>query len=246
MPDPVFPTISSGDAWLAPATQTVTMQTEVVTFLDDSEQRWRSGDPLAAWDLTFSDITWADTQLLLNFFSTVKGAYQTPWTFPFIGTNYTGMAFELDAFEAVENQAQLWTVSMRFRQTVKSIAIPGGIVAVYPALSTGVVTQRPFTSRSKFLTTRNDMPTGARYSWAERAAALMSWTCEYSAITPAELGTYLNFFLAMGGRYKQFSFTDPNDNSVHAHCRHDMDGFAAKYLGAGQCAVTMQIAEFKG
>ena len=244
----VFPNISTGDVCLYPVTQTLAMPTRVIRFLDDTEQRWRSADPLNSWVLTYNRILWADIVTLQNFFNTVKGAFDSTWTFPFLGTNYTSMCFDQDDFSAVESDPGRYTVSLKLRQTAKSGSYSiGGTVTwpVFPGTSV-TFTQLPFTSKPAFLTTRNDLPTGARYAWAERSSVLGAWICDYSVITISELGTLLNAFIALAGKYNSFSFTDPNDNSVHAHCRLDTDTFQAKYLGAGQCAVTVPIQEFAG
>jgi hypothetical protein len=106
------------------------------------------------------------------------------------------------------------------------------------------VTQRPYTSKPAWLTTRNDMPTGKRYAWANRSAALGAWNCDYSVLTMTELGTLFDFFCKVGGKYKPFTFHDPNDNTDHTNCRFDMDALQIRYLGAGQCATSTQIVEF--
>lgn len=115
---------------------------------------------------------------------------------------------------------------------------------IYPKLPNGCITQRPFTQNGKFLTTRNDVPNGPRYAYAEWPAAHGAWIASYPVITLAELAGLLNFFIAMGGRYSTFSFTDPITSAAHANCRFDSDAFAAKYVGGLQWSVALPIAEF--
>ena len=47
----------------------------------------------------------------------------------------------------------------------------------------------------------------------------------------------------MSGKLTPFSFTDPNDASVHANCRFDQDAIEVRCVGAGQWATTLRIVE---
>lgn len=229
---------------LQQVTRTLSVPTRVVQFLDDTEQRWRCADPLNAWALTFTGMSAADRDSLRNFVATQKGAYDSSWTFGFFLVNYTNMAFEDDSFVEVESQPRRWDCSVKFRQTAKSGTYASGLTAVYPTINGGVVTQRPFTRRKTFLTTRNDVPTGKRYAWYERGNPLASWVCDYSAITGLELIALCDFFVSMGGQYGEFTFTDPEDATVHTKCRFAQDDFSARYIGPNHAAVTLAIQEY--
>src|SRR5438309_5966762 len=113
----VFPTFVRGNVWLAPATRAISAPTRVVQFLNDKEQRWRSADIQESWTLTYSNLLYTEIQAIQNFFLTVKGAYDTTWTFPFEGTSFTLMCFDQDDFTAVESQHGRWSVSLKIRQT---------------------------------------------------------------------------------------------------------------------------------
>jgi hypothetical protein len=228
-----------------PVTQTLTAPVDVVEFLDGTEQRWRDGEFLQAFELTFPDVPIAELADLRTFWLTVKGACDSGWTFAFQGTSYADMALEADDLTEVESAyAEKITVSIKMRQTAVHGPYTGAPPAAYPALYGTVVAQRPFTTRPRWQTTRNDLASGARYAWAEWGAVKAAWTMEHPCLMAAELAARLAFFVAVGGRYRGFSFTDPNTGVTHAHCRLDADALAVKWLGAGQCAVTVAITEY--
>ncbi len=229
-----------------PVVQTVSVPVDVVEFLDGTEQRWREAEFLQAFELTFPDVPIGELADLRTFWMTVKGAFDSGWTFTFEGTDYDDMALEADELTETESaRAEKVTVSVKMRQTVRHGAYADTAVAVYPALyGSVVVAQRPFTERPRWQTTRNDLASGARFAWADWAAPKAGWTIEYPCLTAGELAARLSFFVAMGGRYRGFSFKDPNTGVTHAHCRMDADAIAVRWLGAGQCAVTISIAEY--
>ncbi len=227
-----------------PVTQTVAIPVDVAEFLDGTEQRWRTADGLQGFELTFPDVPLADLADLRTFWNTVKGRFDSGFSFTFQGTSYADLGLEADDFTEVEAKAEKTSVTVKMRQTVTHGTYTGTPVAAYPALYGAVVGQRPFTAKPKWLTTRNDLASGPRYAWAERTAAKWAWTIEHPCLTAAELAARLAFFIAQGGKLRGFSFTDPNTGVTHANCRLDMDSLAVRWLGAGQCSVTVEIAEY--
>jgi hypothetical protein len=228
-----------------PVTQTVTAPVDVVEFLDGSEQRWREGDFLQAFELTFSDVPIGELAALRTFWTTVKGAFDGGNTFGFQGVDYPDMVLESDDLTEVESTAaEKVTVTVKLRQTAPHGAYSGAAPATYPPLYGAVVAQRPLTTRPRWCTTRNDLASGARYSWAEWPAPRAAWTLEYPCLTATELATRLAFFVAVAGRYRSFSFADPATGTLHSPCRLDSDALPIRWLGAGQCAVTLSVTEY--
>jgi hypothetical protein len=219
------------------------MSTKVITFLDGKEQRWVDGDPLNDWDLTLSDISAVDVATLRDFFLAVKGAFDSTWTFPFLGTSYTSMAFDQDKFEASETARTRYSVKLKLKQTATSGTYTGSATE-FPTIGSAAITQLPYTAVTEFLTTRNDLAGGIRYAYYERATPLSGWTCTYSAITPAELGTILTFFISMRGRFGSFSFTDIDSAIKYENCRLAQDSIDLKYNADCSCSTDLQIIEF--
>jgi len=239
-----FPSISIGSVCLYPVARTISVPTRVLQFCDGKEQRFRTGPILNGWSLTFSDIVWADVLTLRTFHATCKGGFDHTWTFPFSGVSYTNCAFEHDDFTAVENSQGRYSVTLKFRQVQQSGTYSTGLDRIFP-LHDGVhVTQLPATTTSKFWTSRNRLECGREYSYYWRATPLMTWIVTLAAITPADLGAMLDFFCSMGGRYRAFSFTDPNTSTEYPNCHFGADVFEAKYVQAGHCSVELPIEEF--
>lgn len=227
-----------------PVTRRVSVPTRIVKFGSDHEQRWRTAPILNGWDLVFNRLKLADRTALETFFDTQKGAFDSTWTFPFLSTNYTSMVFDQDEFTAVEAFPNRYDVTLKIQQVKKSGTYATGGTAVFPTLNNGIVTQRPFTASRAFRTIRNQMESGLQYARAERNSPLLSWKVEFPAITSTELGTLLDFFCAMLGSYKTFSFTDPQTTTTHANCRFGQDVFESRYVTQGQCATALMIQQF--
>jgi hypothetical protein len=228
-----------------PVTQTLTAPVDVAEFLDGTEQRCRTGEFLQSFELSFPDVPITELASLRTFWATVKGAFDSGWTFAFQGTNYANMALEADDLTEVESgRPEKVTVGVKMRQTLTAGGYAGTPPAAFPSLYGAVVAQRPFTTRPQFRTTRNDLANGARFAWAEWGTPKAAWTIEYSCLTASELASRLSCFVALGGRYRGFAFTDPNTGVTHAHCRLDADALAMRWVGAGQCSVTVSIAEY--
>lgn len=230
-----------------PTSRTLTVPADVVEFLDGSEQRWRSGLPLNAITLAFQDVSGADLTAMRNFIDTVKGAFDSTWsiTWGADGNSYPAMALNQDDLPMVAQKSnRRWTGQIKMRQVASSGSYGATASPVFPALPNGCITQRPFTQNGRYLTTRNDLPSGPRYSYFEWPTAHGLWVVSYPVITVSELTGLLNFFIAMGGRYTMFSFTDPITTVAHPHCRFDQDTFECKYMGGLQWATTLQLAEF--
>src|ERR1051326_1241400 len=229
-----------------PLSRTLAMPTRVIEFLDGTEQRWAAGDPLNSFALQFNGVPAAELVLLQSWWDTVEGAVDATWSFTSVdGVTYPHMALDQDELAAVEQtQPGRFNFAVKLRQVAKDGAYSATAAAVYPALPNGVYTQRPFTQGRKWLTTRNDLASGPRYAWDEWSEAKRFWTCDYPVITLTELQGRLTFFIAMRGRYRTFTFHDPQANADVANCRFDTDEFVARCLGAGQWAVTLPVAEF--
>ena len=115
-------------------------------------------------------------------------------------------------------------------------------MAAFPTLDNAIVTQIPYTTVTRFTTTRNDQECGQRYAYSEKAAALRRWVLTYAAITDAELATLQAFWLARKGSWDSFDYTDPNTtNLLTAHFAQDE--FSWQVIGKNQNALSLVIEE---
>lgn len=230
-----------------PVERRLAIPVRVIEFLDGSEQRWQAGDPVNAFSLQFNDAPAADVTAVQNWFLSVKGAFDSTWSFTSIdGVSYPNMGLEHDELPVVEgSQPQRFSFSVRMRQVAPSGDYSATATAVYPALPNGCYTQRPFTRDLRFNTVRNDLPSGPRISRYEWGTQKRAWIADYPVLTLSELTGRLTFFIAMRGKYKHFTFHDPVDNTDYTLCRFDTPEFIARALGAGQWATTLPITEFK-
>src|SRR4051812_3755376 len=109
-------------------------------------------------------------------------------------------------------------------------------MAVYPTFNRGMVVQLPFTRQWRFLTSKQDMDSGIRYSFPERSTPLHAWVISYSALDDTETATLVTFFSSMGGQYGTFTFTDPQDATAYPKCRFGMEDLAVNRLAHNQNA----------
>ena len=227
---------------MRPTTKIVSRATRLVKFENDAEQRYMVSPALMAWDLGFSKLKPADIDALETFFMTQKGAFDSTWTFPFLGTNYTNMRFDQDDFEAVETSHKRWSTNLRIRQTKQSIAVPS-LPMAFPTINGGVRTQFSWTRTTSYRTSRNNMESGLQYAYFHRDNPLLRWIVNYPAITWAEGGTLMDFFVSMGGRYHRFSFVDPETGELVSACRFGSDTFDMQYTGPGTVSVSNLLIE---
>lgn len=110
-----FPAIFSGSVALYPLQRSTRLATKVLEFTNFTEQRWRTGNRLESFTLSFSEIVLADMLTLRTFFDARKGGFDTTWDITIGGTTYPSMMFIDDTFEATEG-AGSYSVQLRVRQ----------------------------------------------------------------------------------------------------------------------------------
>lgn len=115
-------------------------------------------------------------------------------------------------------------------------------MAAFPTLDHSIVTQIPYTTVTRCYTTRNDMESGERYSYSEKAAAVRQWRITYSAITDAELATLQAFWATTKGGWDTFTYTDPNTNNL-LNARFAQDAMTWTDLGKDQHAMQLTLEE---
>jgi hypothetical protein len=109
-----FPTLASGRLAKYPISRTVNKRTGMVSFMDDSEQRWQLPDGPTAFSLAYSNISAADMQTLQDFFAFVKGSFQ-PFQFTFLDDTYD-CVFDQDELVFTENRPNRYSTTVRLKQ----------------------------------------------------------------------------------------------------------------------------------
>lgn len=116
-------------------------------------------------------------------------------------------------------------------------------MAAYPTINGGAKSQLPFVRITRFHTTKSDVESGKRYTYADRATPLMGWELVYPAVTHAERDSIDNFFRDRGGRYETFDFTDPETGTAYTKVRFNMDELEIEYLGPSHDSMKVRLIE---
>jgi hypothetical protein len=114
-------------------------------------------------------------------------------------------------------------------------------LSTFPQIMTGVTTQLPWTTISKFIVSRVEMDAGPRYGYYYSANAQNAWELSFSVLTDGELTTLRNFWNSMRGGWDTFSFTDPDTGTTHANCRFDGDTFDLTRNGPNEYSLRLVI-----
>ena len=238
-----FPTLSTGSVAQYPLVRGLSFPVKIAQFLDDTEQRWRSGPPLNNWVLAFKRLKWADVQTIQTFFNTQKGSFDPTWSWPVDGTTWTSIVFADDKFPDTETYQNQHSLTLNLKQTKKSSTYASGSVTTFPTIAGGVQVQFPFASNPAFLNTKNAMESGLQYAWYWRTAPLASWPLRFPVVTPTECGTLFDFYAKCLGAYQYFSFTDPNTSVTHTKCRFGLQPIQRTYNTVNTSEVTLLIEE---
>jgi hypothetical protein len=111
-----FPTLSSGVTTIGPLSFSESIPSEILTFENGAEQRFRTAKKLYSFKLRFDGIKKSDMALLRDFFITVKGSFDTTWSIAIDGVTYQNMTFTTEVFSAEEAARGRYTVALECRQ----------------------------------------------------------------------------------------------------------------------------------
>lgn len=226
-----YPTLSTGEVLVYPAARTVSVPTQRLRFVNGFTKSWVSGIPQDSWTSSYRGLSAADKSALWDFFEAQKGASDTSWTFALDAVNYLEFAFASDELRFTEtaDRPNRWSCDVAIRQVGSYGALPS-VTATYPTLSSGVLTQLPYSEAQRWRSVIHDLPAGQSYRWPQQQTAETIYSLSYSAISPADAETLRVFFLAMRGGHGLFSFTDPG-GTTHTSARFDMEQLEIAYEG---------------
>jgi hypothetical protein len=101
-----FPNVKSGTARAVPLRSGLSIKrarpTDVLRYIDGSEQRWKTGPALSSFALVFSAINGYDLSNIRAFWLSCQGAKDTTWSLTLEGTTYQNCAFDDDRFQPTD------------------------------------------------------------------------------------------------------------------------------------------------
>ncbi len=115
-------------------------------------------------------------------------------------------------------------------------------MANFPTLKTGAVAQYPTDRAKNASTSVYRFVDGSEQRFRTGTATLHRWVIHLDLLDEAELTAIEALFQNVSGRYGNFSFTDPWDNTVYANCSFDSDTLALAFadIGRGQAEIVVK------
>lgn len=113
-----FPTLKTGAIIQYPAQREIRFATQVLTFIDGSEQRFQLyQSPLHRWVISVDLLDQSELHQLQEFFRTQEGASQSfSFTDPWDGTNYPNCSLEGDDIVGILKEEVNGTTSLTVRE----------------------------------------------------------------------------------------------------------------------------------
>jgi hypothetical protein len=111
-----FPALRSGTVGMYPSVLGLAYATEIVQFVNDSEQRWATRVGTGDFELTFTDINGYDLGILLEFFHSTKGQFDSTWSLTINGNTYNNCCFLQDDFAYTDSKQNRYSTSLKCRQ----------------------------------------------------------------------------------------------------------------------------------
>lgn len=121
-----LPTLRSGAVARYPVTQRTCALTEVIEFVNGSEQRWRKRAKLRQFDLVYTNVNSYDLGVMLDFFISKKGPFvdnglTNTFTVPApLGEPTDYCAFAQDDFTETETKTNLYSFTLKIKQVRKN------------------------------------------------------------------------------------------------------------------------------
>lgn len=112
----VFPTLRSGAVCMYPSTVGTEYRTEIVEFVNDSEQRWPVRAGLGNFELSVTDVNGYDLSNIMDFFATAQGQKATNWTLTVNSITYNNCCFVQDDFIFTESKPNVYSLTLKCKQ----------------------------------------------------------------------------------------------------------------------------------
>lgn len=120
---PSFPALHTGVVGKYPITRGHKYRTQILVAEDLTEQRFSMGQHLASFELTFTNVSTHDKELVRSFFDGRRGTFDHGWDLTLTDTNgvpttYGNLEFiPGQSFDATNTHFDRWDFSLRVRQT---------------------------------------------------------------------------------------------------------------------------------
>jgi hypothetical protein len=210
-----FPTLKSGNTVFYPLKNTHSFGTGVLKFLDDTEQRWRARNMLRRFELALNKVNGYDSSLVLQFFRSQFGKFDSTWDITIGGVTHSNLAFTNDSFDHSEDTKNRHTLKFNVIQVKSALPTIPSTSKYFPQINSGgIMTSLPYSASYAYRTDVGEMLTGKQYAWKWRANPIGSFNIRLTSITDTELAKVQNFFYSMEGRKGTFQLMDPGGNLV--------------------------------
>ncbi len=239
---------------LYPVTRIVEFDTAIEMGANATERRHKRRQVLNRFILPYSRIDSTDLATMRAAMASAKGQYDTTLTLTLGSTTYSNLTMEDDRFTVTEEDETRTTVAfgLKLRQTANRGNAAPSWSSSFPAMACGAVTQLPYSRTDRHSTIKADQASGPRYSYSLYGGglsgfptgALHTWELNFPAISDADLATIENHFRAAWGRYRAFSFTDPDTAVTYSKCRYDSDVMEIRHIQPNLSSTVLRIAEY--
>jgi hypothetical protein len=234
-----MPTYPADPAPSFPVERTLEFDTAIVSGSNGTEQRWMRHPGRASWTLPYPYLSLAQRNALITFFEARAGAKET-FDFVFLGVTYPNCYFESDSLAFTESQQGIITGSVKICQVTRA-ADAGVMPATFPVLASGNRVQLPY-EHGRTFDTVSVRTEGGRYAYSKRAGVLRTWSAGGTVLTLADATALWEMFGTAQGRYKSFSFVDPDSGATHT-ARFASDSLTWTYVDAGHHGVQVSLQE---
>ena len=119
-------------------------------------------------------------------------------------------------------------------------------MSTFPRLKTNAVQQYPARRTMEFSTSILRFLDGTEQRFREYSSPLRSWSIDLKLLDDTEMTTLESFFVAQGGQYGSFSFTDPWDQATYANCTIENPELTLRYEGPQSGSVSLVVRENRG
>lgn len=238
-----FPSsLSFGTPFQYPVTKTLTLPSKVQRFGDDTETRFL--DNGGGWiDFTFAyaKVKFSDITTLRDFFNSTQGSFDHTWSMSFNGGSYTNCRFLDYRFSARQDGPVTWSTTLRARSYHPFAPSPTADLT-FPVLSTGAISQLPYTEHSDWRNVVVDLADGEASAGSYRSAALRAFQVSCPLLSETEYNAIEAHWINCGGQVAQFSVKD-EDGTTHTKCRYDSDSLTVRYVSPGVVSFDALIVE---
>ncbi len=237
-----FPITRGSSQALYPCTQTLSFLTEVCEFRDGSSQRWarRPGGCIVTWDFPYERISKTKKDAIKTAVLAAKGQQSTSISLSVAGITFPTMSLASDTFQVTEKVTTLYGMTLRFVGTAAQ-ALTAGSGGAFPALASGAASQLPFSQGHRWATEEKTVDSGSKYTYAFWSAQLQQWQLGFTSISDADLAAIMQHFVWAQGRYRAFTFTDPEDSTAYTKAHYASDDLVITYNGPNQTSLTVSL-----